>query len=95
VYEQARAACGGCSDVLLWNERGELTESDSANLAVRLDGRLVTPPVSCGLLPGVFRQWLLDRGELYEQIIRLEDLSRCEEIYLINSVRKWRRAILI
>ncbi len=95
VYEQARAACGDCSDVLLWNEHGELTESDTANLVVRLDGRLVTPPVSCGLLPGVFRQWLLDRGEIEEQIVRLEDLSRCEEIYLINSVRKWRRALLV
>lgn len=95
IYEQARATCGDCSDVLLWNERGELTESDTANLVVHLDGRLVTPPVSCGLLPGVFRQRLLERGELFERILRLEDLSRCEEIYLINSVRKWRRAILI
>jgi para-aminobenzoate synthetase/4-amino-4-deoxychorismate lyase len=89
VYEQARAACPGCDDVLLWNERGELTETTIANVVVELDGRRLTPPVESGLLPGTFRQWLLDCGEIAERTIRLEDLPRATRLWRVNSVRGW------
>jgi para-aminobenzoate synthetase/4-amino-4-deoxychorismate lyase len=90
VYEVARKACPDCDDVLLWNERGEITESDTANVVVELDGERVTPPVSCGLLGGTFRRWLLDQGDIHERVVPVDDLPRCSKIYLINSVRKWR-----
>jgi len=92
VYDKARAAFPNDDDVLLWNERREITESCTANVVVELDGERVTPPVLCGLLPGTFRAWLLDRQEVREQVIPLEALKRCQGIYLINSVRKWRKA---
>lgn len=96
VYEAARSACRGeCSDVLLWNEHRQVTESDAANLVARLDGRLVTPPVACGLLPGSMRAWLLEQGQVQEQVIGIDDLPRCAELFLINSVRKWRPARLL
>ena len=53
LYEAARAACPGYDDVLLLNERGEVTESTIANVAVEIEGKLCTPPVECGLLPGL------------------------------------------
>jgi para-aminobenzoate synthetase/4-amino-4-deoxychorismate lyase len=95
VYEAALAACADCDDVLLWNERGELTEACTANLVLEIGGQRVTPPVSSGLLAGTFREWLLQRGEISERVLRVEDLGRCQAIYLINSVRKWRRALLV
>jgi para-aminobenzoate synthetase/4-amino-4-deoxychorismate lyase len=95
VYEQARASRPDCEDVLLWNERGEITEASIANVAFKLDGRLVTPPVQSGLLAGTFRRYLLERGEVEEQVIKLADLSRVEEMYLLNSVQEWRRAELV
>ncbi len=82
-------------DVIMWNERGEITESGIANVVARIDGELVTPPVSCGLLPGTFRAYLLDRGEIKERVITIEELKNASEIYLINSVRKWMRAELV
>lgn len=82
-------------DVILWNERGEITESGIANVVVRINGELVTPPVSCGLLPGTFRAHLLDRGEIKERVITIEELKNASEIYLINSVRKWMKAELV
>jgi para-aminobenzoate synthetase/4-amino-4-deoxychorismate lyase len=82
-------------DVILWNERGEITESGIANVVARIDGELVTPPVSCGLLPGTFRAHLLDRGEIKERVITIEELKNASEIYLINSVRKWMKAELV
>jgi para-aminobenzoate synthetase/4-amino-4-deoxychorismate lyase len=94
-YERRAASRPGCDDVLLVNERGELTESTIANLVVRLDGALWTPPLDCGLLPGVLRADLLARGEIRERVLRPDDLARAEEVWLINSVRKWRRASVV
>jgi len=95
VYEAAQQACPDCDDVLLWNERGELTESCIANLVLEMDGILYTPPVSSGLLAGTFRALLLEQGKIRERVIRLEDLQRCRKIYLINSVRKWQECQLL
>jgi para-aminobenzoate synthetase/4-amino-4-deoxychorismate lyase len=91
-YDRRRAARPDCDDVLLVNERGELTESTLANLVVRLDGALWTPPLESGLLPGVLRAHLLERGEIRERVLRPDDLRHTDAIYLINSVRGWRRA---
>jgi para-aminobenzoate synthetase/4-amino-4-deoxychorismate lyase len=95
VYDAARAARPDCDDVLLWNERGEITEACIANVVVQLDGELLTPPLRCGLLPGTFRAYLLDQGKVREQIIPVDALKRCTRIYVVNSVRKWREAVLV
>ena len=91
VYEQAFHNQEKATDVLLWNERGELTESTIANVVIRKDKKLITPPIDCGLLAGTYRQHLLEKGEIEEEIVTLGDLNENTEIYLINSVRKWRR----
>ena len=95
VYERALAARPDCDDVLLWNTHGELTESTRANVVVRLDGRYYTPPVECGLLAGVYRGHLLQRGLLRERVLTIDDLRRAEAIYLINAVRGWIRVELV
>jgi para-aminobenzoate synthetase/4-amino-4-deoxychorismate lyase len=74
-------------DTVLWNERGEITETTIGNLAVRIGGRLCTPPASSGLLEGTLRRHLLETGDLEERVISLEELGEAQEIYLINSVR--------
>ncbi len=89
LYEHARVAAPMADDVLLWNARGELTESTVANLVVELDGRMVTPPVSCGLLPGVFRGDLVARGEVQERVVRVTDLAQVTRLWLVNSLRGW------
>lgn len=89
VYERARASCADCDDVLLWNERGEITESTVANVVLELDGSFITPPRTCGLLAGTFRAHLLATGRVSERVVTIEDLVRCTAIHLINSVRGW------
>jgi para-aminobenzoate synthetase/4-amino-4-deoxychorismate lyase len=86
-YQQALAERPGYEDVLLWNEGGEVTESTMANLIVMLDGQQLTPRREAGLLPGTFRAWLLKTQQVAEASIRLEDLKRCSQIFLANSVR--------
>lgn len=87
VYQHALAAAPGFQDVLLWNERGEVTESCVANVVVEREGRLLTPYVRCGLLPGTYRAWLLQQGTVLEEIISKKDLRRCSRAFLVNSVR--------
>jgi para-aminobenzoate synthetase/4-amino-4-deoxychorismate lyase len=89
VYEQALAAAGDCDDVLLWNAEGNLTECSIGNIVLRLHGKLCTPPVSCGLLAGTFRQKLLQENVIQERVIGLVELADAAAIYLINSVRGW------
>ncbi|HEY0722494.1 MAG TPA: aminodeoxychorismate synthase component I, partial [Pyrinomonadaceae bacterium] len=81
----------GGDNVIFWNERGEVTESSIANLVVPIDGELCTPPIECGLLPGVFRNHLLAEGKIKERIITIEEFKNAKEFFLINSVRKWIR----
>lgn len=92
-YETCLAEAQGVDDVVLWNERGEVTECCTANLVTFISGKLVTPPASCGLLPGTYREYLLKRGILSEHILTPENLRDASHIYLINAVRKWRRAV--
>lgn len=81
--------------MLLFNERGEVTESCIANVVVELDGKKVTPPVLSGLLAGTFRAELLEQGEIEEGVVALDDLKRATSIWRINSVRRWQRAELV
>ena len=82
-------------DIILWNENNELTESTIANLVVKKGAVFFTPPVSCGLLNGTFRQYLIDQGKLQEKVILKGNLEKYDSIYLINSVRKWQRVEVI
>ncbi len=95
VYDEARRELPDCEDVLLFNERGELTESTIANLVLERDGAWLTPPVACGLLPGIERARLLAEGRLQEAVLTVDDLYRADRILLVNSVRRIWQAVLI
>ncbi len=73
VYDEAAASRPDCDDVLLWNDRGELTESTVASVVVEIGGQRLTPPVSCGLLPGVERQVALAEGRAREGVVRISE----------------------
>jgi para-aminobenzoate synthetase/4-amino-4-deoxychorismate lyase len=79
----------GYYEVLFVNEKGEVTEGSYSNIFLQKKGRLFTPPVSCGLLPGVFRGYLLQQfpGLVVEKIFRRRDLEQAEAVYVGNSVR--------
>ena len=99
AYHRARvqvtADFGDHVEPLLVNERGEITESDIANVVFELQGKKYTPPLSCGLLPGVMRGMLLEAGGLEERVLSVGDLAQVDALYLINDLRGWRRANLI
>ncbi len=95
VYDRARAERPDCNDVVLRNDRGEITETSIANLVLELDGERFTPPLDCGLLPGVFRDHLLREGLIEERALTSADLSRADTVWMVNSVRKWTRVRVV
>ncbi len=95
VYDEAAASRPDCDDVLLWNDRGELTESTIANVVVEIGGQRLTPPVACGLLPGVERARALAEGRAHEGVVRLSDLHPGQRLWLVSSLRGSREARLV
>jgi len=85
--DEALATAHGAADVMLVNDEGELTETSRANLILEIDGKLFTPPLSAGLLPGVYRAELIARGTVVEKALRPADLERATAVYAANSVR--------
>ena len=85
--ESSRAAVAGIDEVVFLNERDELTEGSRTNLFLRRNGKLVTPPLSCGLLNGILRSKLLESGDCTEEILYPCDLETADEILLGNSLR--------
>ena len=92
AYDERQARHPYADDVVLVNERGQLTESTIANLAVRLDGEWYTPPLEAGCLPGVERARLVREGRLCERNLHVDDLHCNEGLALVSSLRGWRPA---
>jgi len=96
LYESERkqAEAAGCFEVVFVNRRGELTEGSFTNIFVRRGDELLTPPLACGLLDGIFRRALLE-GRLAlppgltirEEVLLPEDLAAATAIFVGNSLR--------
>ena len=93
-YDRRRARHAEADDVVLVNERSEVTETCVASLAVRLDGTWWTPPLGSGALPGVARGRLVEAGELRERTVWPVDLDAAEALAVVSSLRGWRPAVL-
>ena len=94
VYEQASNRHPGADDVVLVNEHGMVTETTRANLAARVGGSWITPPLGDGCLPGTYRAELVADGTLREESIPVASLSTTAELATISSLRGWRTAVL-
>lgn len=86
-YQKGRRA--GFYDIIFTNEKGEVTEGAISNIFIRKNGKFYTPPITCGLLNGVYRRYLLNSSKypVKEKVLFKEDLLAAEEIYLSNSVK--------
>lgn len=82
----------GADEVIYLNAQGKLAEGSRTNIFLEKDGRMRTPKLSAGLLPGVLRAELLASGKAEEAELTLADLENADAIYLGNSVRGLQRA---
>ena len=88
-YDKAMAQVRSTNifDAIHVNNRGEITEGGRSNVFVKIRGVLYTPPMTCGLLPGVLRERFLASGKCKERVLYPADLYAAQEIFCGNSVR--------
>ena len=92
--EYKDAMVRGYDETLFLNEKNNLTECALHNICIFLKGRWVTPQLSSGLLPGVMREYLLQRSTISEKEIHLDELMKADKIVIINSVRGINKAVI-
>ena len=74
-------------EIIYHNAAGELLETSIGNLVLKIAGKLYTPPTSLGILPGIYRQHLLETGQVEEKVLTVPDLNQAEAVYGCNAVR--------
>ncbi|MDX1922939.1 MAG: aminodeoxychorismate synthase component I [Alphaproteobacteria bacterium] len=85
-----------CDEVVYLNERGEVTQGSYMNIFLeQADGTFVTPPITAGLLPGVFRAEFIAKNHVIEKTVFPDDLKTAKQVYLGNSVRGLLKAKLV
>ncbi len=96
LYDNAfhDAIDNGFGEVIFMNEQGNVTEGAISNIFIRIDDQWLTPPVSCGLLPGTMRQKMIVELRAGEDVITLNELFSADEIMVCNSVRGCATAVL-
>jgi para-aminobenzoate synthetase/4-amino-4-deoxychorismate lyase len=78
----------GCDDIIFLNERNELTEGAISNIFLRKGNKLLTPPLTSGVLSGIYRRHILEtEPHAEEKVLTLEDLHSADAVYICNSVR--------
>ncbi|MDD5598997.1 MAG: chorismate-binding protein [Victivallaceae bacterium] len=84
-----KAVAEGYDEVIFTNERGEICEGAISNIFVQAEnGAWYTPPLTCGLLPGIWRAKMLEELNAEEKVLYLDDLKQAKKIIIGNSVRK-------
>ena len=77
----------GEQEKIYHNKSEELLETSIGNLVLKIAGKFYTPPIRLGILPGIYRQHLLETGQVEEKVLTLADLNQAETIYGCNAVR--------
>ena len=87
--EREKAVAQGFYDVLFLNQKGEVTEGSITNIFIRRKDLFITPPLTCGLLNGTLRKFLLEKypAGTKEAVLYPDDLKNADGVYLTNSVR--------
>ena len=88
AYDAARAALPPHLDeAILLNEAGQVCDGTITTVFADLGDGLLTPPLRCGLLPGVLRERLLAAAKVREAVLTPDDLHRAARLFVGNSLR--------
>ncbi len=86
ILEHRRVKAAGLDEGVFLNGREEICEGTISNIFFVRDGQICTPALSCGLLPGILRGWLLERWDIEERVISAKEVEDFEECFLTNSL---------
>lgn len=86
ILARMEAGAAGADDAIMCNTCGVVAEATAANVFCEIDGKLLTPPISDGALPGIMRARVIEETGAIERSISRDDLSRAGEIFLTSSL---------
>lgn len=86
LLEKHKAKAAGMDEPIFLNTRGEIAEGATTNVFFVKNGEIFTPPVSCGMLPGILREYICRKYPVQEKVIYPEELAEYEEMFLTNSL---------
>jgi len=91
VIARQEMKVAGVDEIILLNEAGFITEGSSSNIFCASKGILLTPALSCGALPGITRETVLELAKeldisTTETEITLETLLQADEAFCTNSI---------
>ena len=86
ILEKRNATAAGMDERLFLNTKKQISEGTVSNVFFVRKGMIYTPKVSCGLLPGILREYLCDTEEVEETYIYVQDLKWYEECFVTNSL---------
>jgi len=93
LYDRAHQwlqSCPDYFDCLFLNQYDQLCEGSRSNVYLQLDGDWYTPPLTCGALPGIMRETLLESGQVRERILHLHEIAAAQGLRVSNAVHGWR-----
>ena len=86
ILEKRKSKKMGYDEPIFLNSKNQITEGATSNIFVVVRDKIYTPKLSCGLLNGIVRQYIISNYDVTESEIDLEFLNNADEIFLTNSL---------
>ena len=86
IIEKRAAAATGKQERIFLNTKGQICEGTVSNIFFAREGKIVTPPLSCGMLPGILRGFVCETTDVQEQILYPQDIAAFDECFVTNSL---------
>lgn len=86
IIEKRRASKKGYDEPVFVNTKGQLTEGATTNIFFIKDNKIFTPDLSCGMLNGTIRKYIMDTYDVNEKIIYPHEISTFDEMFFTNSL---------
>lgn len=86
ILAKRQALLQGFDDAVMLNENDEITECASSNIVIVNGDNLLTPAKECGLLTGTTLQILIEKADVKEEKIKIEDLYSARAVFILNSL---------
>lgn len=86
ILEKRAAAAAGINEKIFINTKGQISEGTVCNIFFVRKNMIYTPQLSCGLLPGILRSYIMERFHVTETIIYPDELMYYDECFVTNSL---------
>ena len=86
ILEKRKSKKLGYDEPIFLNSKNQITEGATSNIFMVVEDKIYTPKLSCGLLNGIVRQYIISNYDIIESEIDLEFLNNADEIFLTNSL---------